>query len=529
MPDVPALRARDFGYAYPGAGRQALCDVTLTLAPGSFTAVAGESGSGKSPLLRAAAGLAPHFYGGTASGQLTVAGRDVRTHGPGELAAVCGTVFQDPEAQIVMTRVASEISLPLEQQGAGAADSARAVEEVALVIGIEHLLERTVDTLSGGELQRVALAAALVHRPELLLLDEPTSQLDPVAADELIWLLRRLNEDWGTAVLIAEHRIERCLEMADAVVALDAGRIVCNGPPGQYLDWAASCAPALAPPLARLFSLAGLRPLPASVREARRKLRPLAPPAEPGSGAPSAPRRRGRRREPAAVRARGVWVEVPDGPVLLQGIELALGPGELVALMGRNGAGKSTLLRQLKGLDAPTRGRVQRAGEVALLMQNPSDYLIHDHAVEEAGPEALAAAGLLARADAHPRDLSGGERQRLALEVVLAHRAPAAVCLDEPTRGMDHTHKLALVQRLKQLAAGGVAVIVATHDTDFAAEFAARVVLMGKGVVIADGSAAEVLASGWHFTTDVARALSGAGGALTAEQGAAVLQRELVA
>ncbi len=524
----PVLCARGFGYTYPGALRPALDRIDLTLEPGSFTVVAGESGSGKSTLLRAACGLVPHFHGGDVRGELSVGGLDVREHGPGDLAAICGTVLQDPESQVVMSGVRAELSLPLEHRGAAPATVARAVEEAALVLGIANLLDRQAATLSGGELQRVALAAALVHRPALLVLDEPTSQLDPVAGEELVWLLRRLNEEWGTAVLLAEHRLERCLPAADRVVAIAGGRIVCDEAPGAFLDWAARERPALATPGARLFSLAGLSPLPASVKDARAGLRTagLLPPAEqPGDERRP---RRGRHRGPVAASASGVWHELRDGPAILAGLDLRLEPGERVALMGRNGAGKSTLLKHLKGLMKPTRGRIERAGEVALLMQNPGDYLVHDRVGDEAGAEAIARAGLAGREDAHPRDLSGGERQRLALELVLETRELALVCLDEPTRGMDPARKLALAGRLRALANDGVAVLVATHDTEFASELADRVVLMGQGDVIADGPAREVLCGGWHFATEVARVLGGAGGALTPQQGAAVLGRELV-
>jgi len=186
-------------------------------------------------------------------------------------------------------------------------------------------------------------------------------------------------------------------------------------------------------------------------------------------------------------------------------------------------------LRLAKGLAEPTRGRIERAGDVALLLQNPGDYLIHDHAREEAGAEALAPAGIPDRGAANPRDLSGGERQRLALEVVLGGGPCALVCLDEPTRGMDRVRKDALADRLVQLAADGAAVLVATHDTEFAAHFVHRVVLMGQGEVIADGTAAEVLARGWHYSTETARVLDGAAGALTPEQGGRVLSAQLVA
>jgi energy-coupling factor transport system ATP-binding protein len=219
---------------------------------------------------------------------------------------------------------------------------------------------------------------------------------------------------------------------------------------------------------------------------------------------------------------------VREGPVILAGLDLRVEAGERVALMGRNGAGKSTLLRHLKGLAAPTRGRIERGGDVALLLQNPGDYLVHEHVRDEASSAAVEAAGLAARTDSHPRDLSGGERQRLALELVLDVEGLALACLDEPTRGMDRGRKLTLARRLERLADTGTAVLVATHDTEFAAEFAERVVLMGQGVVIADGSAAEVLAGGWHFATETARVLGGAGGALTPGEGARLIERELV-
>ena len=526
----PLVTAEAFGYRYPESARPALHDISLELEPGTFTVLAGVSGSGKSTLLRALCGLVPHFHGGEASGELCVGGLDVRENGPGELAQLCGSVFQEPETQVVMSGVRAELELPLEHRREPAGSIARAVEETALALGMAHLLERRTDTLSGGELQRVAIAAAMVHAPRLLLLDEPTSQLDPVAGDELVWLLRRLNEDWGTAVVIAEHRLERCLPAADRVIAMAGGRLACDASPPQFLDWATGALPALATPAARLFSLAGVEPLPTTVKEARatlerRALRPAQ--SDPGPPTPrrrrlALPRRRNGRPAPA-LRLREVWHEIEDGPVVLRGITLDVAPGERVALMGRNGAGKSTLLRVAKGLAEPTRGRVERAGRVALLLQNPGDYLIHDHAVEDAGTEGVAAAGLAGREQANPRDLSGGERQRLALEVVLAGERPAVVLLDEPTRGMDGAHQDQLVARIGALAGDGAAVIVATHDSEFAAAFADRVVLLGPGTVIADGRPADVLGGGRHFSTQVARITDGA--ALLPAAGAAALTR----
>jgi len=263
-------------YRYPGAARPALRELSLTVEPGEFVVLAGTSGSGKSTLLRAAAGLVPHFHGGTFAGTLHVAGLDAREHGPADLSAVTGYLAQDPETQVVMGSVRGELAFPLENRGWGAAAVARGVQEAALALGVADLLDRPTHELSGGELQRVALGAALAGRPRLLALDEPTAQLDPVAGDELLGVLRRLNEEWGTAILLAEHRLERCLPAADRVLALADGALVADGDARSFL---AGAAPALQTPAARLFSLAGLAPPPVSVKEARRRLPPLAPPA----------------------------------------------------------------------------------------------------------------------------------------------------------------------------------------------------------------------------------------------------------
>jgi energy-coupling factor transport system ATP-binding protein len=538
---APALAVEGLTYSYPRTAVPALADVSLEVAPGEFVLLAGRSASGKSTLLRAACGLVPHFHGGEVEGRVTVVGIDAIEVGPGELAAAVGYVAQDPETQVVSTTVAAEIELPLEMRGDAPGDRARAVEEVGLALAIPHLLGRAVDTLSGGELQRVALAAALVTRPRLVLLDEPTSQLDPVSGDELIWLLRRLNEEWGVAVVLAEHRLERCLAAADRVVAVESGRIGFDGAPREFLDWTRSEDPTLTTPAARLFSLAGIEPLPVGVRDARRTLEGAAttvPHPGKGVGAEVLPPkrfslRRKRDKSPRALEAKGLWVELDDGNGprdVLRGIDLTVGPGERVALMGRNGAGKSTLLRAAAGLVAPVAGRVA-AERMALLTQNPGDYLVRERVGDELpadlGRAALRAVGLEHAVDADPRDLSGGERQRLALAIALAGRLdgdgiPGLVALDEPTRGMDRDRKDDLVALVDRLADQGAAILIATHDVEFAAEFAARVVLLGDGVVIADGPSADILSGGWYFATEVARVLD-VPGVVTPERGAALL------
>jgi energy-coupling factor transport system ATP-binding protein len=543
---MSVLELQGVSYAYPGEPN-ALRDVSLSVDPGEFVVVAGGSGSGKSTLLRAACGLVPHFHGGAFSGRLRCAGLDTREHGPGDLAAVAGTLLQDPETQVLMGTVRAELAFPLENRGLAPAAVARAVEEAALALGIAGLLDRSTHELSGGELQRVALGAAVAGRPQLLLLDEPTSQLDPVAGDELLGVLRRVNEEWGTAVLLAEHRLERCLPAADRVLALEAGALTFDGTPEAFLNRSAET------PLARLFALAGRPERPVTVKAARTALnrsgsdlafqqtgnrnagmQDLTP---RGGGVRDTARngaiarlqdltpglRRGGEGA-AAVELERVWLE--RDATILRGVEVRIGAGDTAALMGRNGAGKSSLLRVAAGLWKPTRGKVRASGRVALLLQNPGDYLLEERVDRELPAPELEAAGLGHLAARHPRDLSGGERQRLALELVMRSAdTPAAVCLDEPTRGMDRGHKERLARRLRDLAAGGVAVVVATHDAEFAAAFAARTILLGDGRPVADAPTAEVLGGGWYFATQTARVLGA--GALTPEQGAALITETL--
>ena len=573
----PLVRIESLSYRYPGAGAECLRALDLEIDPGQLIVLAGRSGSGKTTLLRACCGLVPHYYGGEVTGEIEVGGLDVRDNGPAELGGAVGLVAQDPETQVVSTTVRGELALPLEIRGESPAARARAVEEAALALAIPHLLDRAADTLSGGELQRVALAAALVGRPRLVLLDEPTSQLDPVAGDELIGLLRRLNEEWGLAVVCAEHRLERCLAAADRVLALTEGRIAFDGEPGDFLQWALASDRALATPAARLFDLAGLDPPPTSVKQARAILAAQTPAwsvrasdevaaARPagdlpvagdglasrtarilladtevpaGSGpSPAAAQPKASRRRSGSLEVVDLWVELDDGGGsrdVLRGIDLVLEPGQRVALMGRNGAGKTTLLRAAAGLVKPARGRMSAPRGCALLAQSPGDLLVRERVADElpgeAGRQALASVGLEWAAEADPRDLSGGERQRLALALVMAGRVedgrlPGLIALDEPTRGMDRARKADLARWAGGLADLGASVVVATHDVEFGSVFAERVVLLGDGELIADGPVAEILSGGWYFATQVSRIL-GVAGAISPERGAELLRSRL--
>ncbi|MFT4048680.1 MAG: ATP-binding cassette domain-containing protein [Solirubrobacterales bacterium] len=505
-----------FGYRYPGSEVDAVSELSLGARRGEYVLVCGDSGGGKSTFLRALSGLVPHHFGGAATGDAEICGLALRDHHAGELAAVCGTLLQDPEAQIVMDSVRAEIAFPLENLGWDSGQVALGVEEAAAALGIERLLSRRTDELSGGELQRVALAAAIAPRPQLLVLDEPSSQLDPVAADELIATLRRLNTDLGTTIVLADHRIERALEVADRVVVFEGGRVAIDAPPREFLALAAADPRLehLLPPLAELFWRAEIAPLPLSAKEARSVL--------PGIEVRRRTENTDRAERPQALRLRGVAKTYSgSGHPALEDVDLTLAAGECAVLLGANGSGKSTLLRIAHGVLGADRGKIERAGEVALLLQNPNDYLIHERVGDEAPSDALERFGLGAMADRDPRDLSGGERQRLALAIVMQER-PAVLLLDEPTRGMDQARKLTLAELLREIGAEGTSVLVATHDLEFAARFARRAIVLGEGRVAADGAARDVLGGGWHYATATARLLEGSG-ALTPAEGAELL------
>jgi energy-coupling factor transport system ATP-binding protein len=354
------MRASGLSYRYPEAGAEAQ-GVVSSVKQMKFACSPVAPGRA-SPRSSAPVRPRPTFPRGRIEGELEVAGMDVRTHGPAELAEAVGLVAQEPETQVASTTVRAEIELPLELRGMAPGARARAVEEVALALAIDALLDRTTDTLSGGELQRVALASALATRPRLVLLDEPTSQLDPVAGDELISLLRRLNEEWGVAVLLGEHRLERCLAAADRVVAMEACAIAFDGAPGDFLSWALERDPALATPAARLLDGVRLPPAP-SVRQARRTLAEHGVETPPERDLPEP--RHPARKAPVALVCRDVWVELGQGEErieALRGVDLEIKRGERVALMGSNGPERAHCCGR-RGLVEPQRGRIEaRAG-----------------------------------------------------------------------------------------------------------------------------------------------------------------------
>ncbi|RSS56292.1 ABC transporter ATP-binding protein [Streptomyces sp. WAC06614] len=524
------IRFEQVAVTYDGAPEPGLRGVDLTVPEGELTLLVGPSGAGKSTLLGTVSGLVPHFTGGTLHGRVTVAGRDTRTHPPRELADVVGTVGQDPLAHFVTDCVEDELAYGMESLGLPPAVMRRRVEETLDLLGLNDLRDRPLTSLSGGQQQRVAIGSVLTTHPKVLVLDEPTSALDPAAAEEVLAVLQRLVHDLGTTVLMAEHRLERVVQYADRVLLLPSpGAAPVLGTPAEIM----AVSP-VHPPVVSLGRLAGWSPLPLSVRDARRRAAPLRTRLAPAvPAAPTAPGPRAGAAAPAPyARAVGLGVR-RDRAEVLRGVDLEVRPGETVALMGRNGAGKSTLLAALTGMLEPATGSVTVDGRVphrtrpaemvrrvGLVPQEPRDLLYADTVAAEcaaADHDAGAEAGTcraLVRAllpdvpdDTHPRDLSEGQRLALALALVLTGR-PGLLLLDEPTRGLDYAAKARLIEILRDLAAAGHAVVLATHDVELAAELAHRVVILAGGEIVADGPTAEVVVSSPAFAPQVAKVLA---------------------
>jgi energy-coupling factor transport system ATP-binding protein len=510
---------------YPDAPSPTLHDIDLEIPAGELCVVIGATGTGKSTLLGAINGLVPHFTGGELRGRVTVDDRDTRTHPPRELADVVGVVTQDPLAGCVTDTLEEELAYGMEQLAIPPAVMRKRVEETLDLLGLAELRHRALHELSAGQLQRVAIGAVLTSHPKVLVLDEPTSALDPTGSEEVLATITRLVHDLGVTVVMAEHRLERVVQYADRIVYLPGDGTVEHGAPDQVFAHAR-----VAPPIVELGRLARWAPLPLSIRDARRRATTLA--AELAAVVPPPAVLQSLEARPRVLQSREMVVR--HGPVVaVRDVDLELFAGEIVAIMGRNGAGKTSLLWALQGSGSRAGGRVEVDGRdpadlspsesrrlVGLVPHTPSDLLYLDsvgdelaradsesHVVPGASRATLdcIAPGILD--GTHPRDLSEGQRLALVLAVQLA-ATPLVLLLDEPTRGLDYhaKHELAII--LADLAAEGHAIAVSTHDVEFVAATAHRVVVMAEGEIVADGDTASVIVASPAFAPQVAKILA---------------------
>ncbi|QSF45767.1 ABC transporter ATP-binding protein [Paenibacillus tianjinensis] len=532
------ITAERLSFRYPEEDRDSLHELSFSVEEGEFVVLLGPSGCGKTTLLRhLKRELTPV---GTGSGMIRYQGQPLAELPAEKAAGDIGMVFQNPDAQIVMDTVWHELAFAMENLGYPPSVMRSRLAEMAGLFGLEPLLYKSVHELSGGQKQLLNLASVLLLQPKLLLLDEPTSQLDPVAAREFIQTLYRLNEEMSMTIIISEHRLEEVLPLADRVLLLEDGVLQASGSPREFVrgagDARQAARRAYLPTASRLFlalSPEGELPLetiPLTVREGKRWLQAYAATGQEMLAAsapePAAAIRAERSSVPAAtlLGAREVTFRYEkDGPEVLRKLNLSLHQGELLAILGGNGAGKSTLLQVLSGLAKPQRGNVDLAKGVTTgyLAQNPLLYFSFDTVIEElrhmasvAGLANETAQSEIERLlevfqlqqvlESHPHDLSGGQQQKLALAMIMLLK-PAVLLLDEPTKGLDPEAKSRFAGLLGQLLDQGISIGIVTHDVEFAARYASRCALLFDGSITAEGRPSAFFSSNYFYTTAVNR------------------------
>ncbi len=506
---------RHVNFTYPGGTEPALADVCLSVEQGEFLLLCGPSGCGKSTLLRhLKTCLTPH---GHLSGEILFESRPLAAVPAGEQARKIGFVLQSPENQTVTDKVWHELAFGLESLGLDTSAIRRRVAEIAAFFGIDGWFHQDVASLSGGQKQLLNLASVMAMQPSILVLDEPTAQLDPIAAADFLSLLGRIHRELGTTIVLTEHRLEDAFPYASRVLVMEKGRILCDGTPqavGLELK-AQNSAMFLAMPAAMQI-WAGVEskdPCPLTVLEGSRFLtqygscHPLLPlPDEKVQNNPGEP----------LLSARELWFRYEkDSPDVVKGFSLDLHGGEVYALLGGNGAGKTTALRVLSGLKKPYRGRVQCQGRLAHLPQNPLTLFVRATLREDLQdvfsgsptPEqellfarTVALCGLGPLLERHPYDLSGGEQQRAALAKVLLTQ-PDILLLDEPTKGFDAAFKVTFGRILQALTDRGMAILMVSHDVAFCAEYAHRCGLYFDGSIAAQGSPRAFFSGNRFYTT----------------------------
>lgn len=580
---MPLFRVENLSYFYPDSKKPALQGINLEIGEGEFLLVTGGSGSGKSSLARAVAGLIPDFYGGKIGGRLYFKEQDIRFIDRRSLAQNIGIVFQDPEKQLVMTGVETEIAFGMENIALSQPEMLRRSAEVMSFFDLTDLKQEFTANLSGGQKQKVALASILAMQPSVLILDEPTSQLDPLAAEEILNLVKRLNEEMNITIILIEQRLERCFHLADRVAVMENGRIIKCATPEETAVWEVKNGYPFLPPVAAFFSHIEAQDIPLTIKTGRKLLHNIyresnpyqvPAPASEQSDLNAKPRKADnkgdhsirdctRRKtdftlftikekyqllfskcrsragkispETPVAQINKLWYTYPNGKEALRDIDFSITAGEFVAILGDNGSGKTTLLKQLAGLIGPGRGQItimnnaigntppqQLARLVGYLSQNPNDYLFHDTVEEELKftqanlgqidnghiERLLRRLNLYPLRQVNPRDLSSGERQRVALGSVLA-ASPRLLLLDEPTRGLDQRMKADLNNLLQDLLQTGVAIILVTHDIEFANQGARRLVMLFDGRIACDGPRNEVLGSSMFYVPQIRRMFKG--------------------
>ena len=496
-------------FTYPEQQQAVLRDISISLRPGDFAVLAGPSGCGKSTLLRQLKTvLAPH---GTREGSILLNGTPIDQIPPREQAAQIGFVMQSPDSQIVTDKVWHELAFGLESLGVSSTEIRGKVAEMASFFGIQTWFHMETNRLSGGQKQLLNLASIMVLQPQLLILDEPTSQLDPIAATDFLQTLGRINRELGTTILICEHRLEDVIPMANRLIVMDAGSVIADASPVEAFELLRRADhPMLLsmPTPMRVWSAVGFdSECPLTVSDGRNALSDFAAghPIQPVGLRPYA-----QPRSEPCIELREAWFRYEkDSPDILKGLSLKAYPGELLCILGGNGTGKSTTLSILGGTRKPYRGKRTAANvKISALPQNPQMLLVKHSVREEllsvsdegTAGEMAALCRLEGLLDRHPYDLSGGEQQRTALAKVLLQR-PDILLLDEPTKGLDNDFKELFASILRELTRRGVCVIMVSHDVEFCARHASRCALFFDGGIVTEDAPQPFFAGKSFYTT----------------------------
>ena len=516
---------KDLTFSYPVSAKVSLDGVNLTIQKGEYIVLCGKSGSGKTTLLRHLKPVLTPY--GVRSGEILFNGVPLEQVSRVDQAGKIGFVMQDPEEQIVTDKVWHELAFGLESLGCDPETMRLRVAEMASYFGIQSWFHKDVATLSGGQKQLLNLASIMAMQPEVLILDEPTSQLDPIAASDFLNTVRKINIELGTTVIITEHRLEDIYHGADRVVVMEDGRIVASDTPrkvGALLHARESRMFAALPAPVRVFYQTGAAgDCPLTVREGRswltktffdRKITVTEPEEIPLAEDTVAP----------ALRVKDAWFRYEkDSPDVLQGMNLSVPAGKLSAIVGGNGAGKSTALKAIAGICRIYRGSVELFGKnlkkyktgelfrggIAMLPQDPKSLFVKKTVGEElqemCGKEETIreVADLCQIAhlmDNHPYDLSGGEQQRTALAKVLLTE-PKLLLLDEPTKGLDAFFKVQFADILCKLKASGVTILIVSHDVEFCAEYADFVSMFFDGQILTTATPRRFFGQNSFYTT----------------------------